>query len=173
MHSGCFPGETIWIFTADDGWSDMHDTLFPIAKRYGVPFFVGIISDRIGKPGYVSEADIVEMSRDPLITISSHSVHHTDNSKLSAEEVTREMCDSRSTLENLTGKSVKTYIYPSGRVKIDLDGPIAEKCGYTLAWSTSFGTDWNAHSGSLYSLNRRRISADTDPHVFEKWLEKR
>ena len=43
LDSSCFPSDTIWVFTTDDGWSDTYATLFPIAKKYNIPFFVGII----------------------------------------------------------------------------------------------------------------------------------
>lgn len=49
IQSGCFPGENIWIFTSDDGWSDSFTDLAPIADRYRVPFFLGIIAGDIGK----------------------------------------------------------------------------------------------------------------------------
>ena len=39
----CFPEGIIWVFTADDGWSDMYNSLVPIADRYHIPFFLGII----------------------------------------------------------------------------------------------------------------------------------
>lgn len=47
--SKCFPEKPIWIFTADDGWIDMHDSLVPIASKYHVPFFLGIITGNVDK----------------------------------------------------------------------------------------------------------------------------
>ena len=37
--SRCYPGKNIWIFTADDGWVDSYNSLYPIAKKYQIPFF--------------------------------------------------------------------------------------------------------------------------------------
>lgn len=44
--SRCFPHERIWIFTSDDGWVDTATELAPIAREYGVPFFLGIIAQK-------------------------------------------------------------------------------------------------------------------------------
>lgn len=113
FNSSCFPGDNIWVFTADDGWSDTYDTLFPIAKKYNIPFFVGIIGGKIDIPGFVTEKQIRVISEDPLFTISSHSMNHGDQSKMTREDELHEICESKSILEKITGKGVLTYIFPS------------------------------------------------------------
>lgn len=113
LKSGCFPGKNIWIFTADDGWIDMKDSLVPIATLHHIPFFLGIITDRLDTHGFIQTTDLKEFSKNPLISISSHSIHHLDNSILSEADETREMCDSRKKLQELTKQSIDTYIYPS------------------------------------------------------------
>ncbi len=168
----CFPGKNIWVFTADDGWSDMADSLVPIASEYRIPFFLGIITDRIGKPWFVTEDHVRSMAHTPLMTLSSHSVSHTDNSKLSEKDETHEMCDSKKILEKISWLPVETYIYPSGRINPDIDEKVAASCGYTLGWSTSFGKDFWSSWSNLYDLNRIRIQSDTDPHFFDLFLEK-
>ncbi len=47
LKSGCFPADNIWILTSDDGWIDTYDQLVPIAREYRVPFFLGIITDKL------------------------------------------------------------------------------------------------------------------------------
>jgi peptidoglycan/xylan/chitin deacetylase (PgdA/CDA1 family) len=106
------------------------------------------------------------------MTISSHSVNHIDNNKLDLKNQTDEMCTSREILEKLIGMPVNTYIYPSGRLNPIIALPTAKKCGYTLAWSTGFGTDYNSHTGSIYAINRTRIFSETDPHFYDIILEK-
>ena len=172
LKSGCFPWKNIWIFTADDGWIDMRDSLVPLASKHEVPFFLGIITNRLDKGGFLSRDDVMTLAKNPLISIASHSVSHTDNSKLSEWEETHEMCDSQDTLKKLTWQKVETYIYPSGRINANIDESVAKKCGYALAWSTSFGTDYNDHTGSIYDLNRRRIFSETEPHFYDLVLEK-
>ncbi len=172
VRSGCFPGKNIWILTADDGWIDMRDYLVPIATKYSVPFFLGIITNRLDTSGFLSTRDVEAIAKNPLMTISSHSISHTDNSKLDILTETKEMCESRDVLRKLSGQEVDTYIYPSGRFAPDIALPTAKNCGYTLAWSTQFGTDYNDHTGSLFAINRIRMNSETDPHFFEALISK-
>ncbi len=173
IRSWCFPDKNIWLFTADDGWIDMRDYLAPIATEYGIPFYLGIITGKLDMPWFLWTNDIIALSKNPLISIASHSVNHIDNSKLNEVDETHEMCDSRKLLQEITGQAIDTYIYPSGRINPELDEIIAKKCGYTLGWSTSFGDDYNSHTGSIYDLNRTRISSDTDPSFFDRILSRR
>lgn len=170
LDSWCFPGKNIWIFTADDGWIDMKDSLVPIVSRHGIPFFLWIITNRLDTSWFLSKNDVENISKNPLITISSHSISHSDNSKLSVNEETHEMCDSREILKNLSGQKVETYTYPSGRINPTIDESIAKKCGYKLAWSTSFGNSYDSHTGSIFDINRIRINSETDPHFFDVFL---
>jgi peptidoglycan/xylan/chitin deacetylase (PgdA/CDA1 family) len=91
----------------------MRDSLVPIATKYDVPFCLGIITSKLDAPGFIGTKDLENFSRNPLMTISSHSIHHTDNSKLDEKEETKEMCDSREMLMKLSEQKVETYIYPS------------------------------------------------------------
>lgn len=47
LDTKCFPGKNIWIFTDDDGWSDTYSDLARIAEAHHIPFFFGIIANRI------------------------------------------------------------------------------------------------------------------------------
>lgn len=172
LSTKCFPGKDIWIFTADDGWIDMRDNLVPIATKYRVPFFLWIITGKLDVKGFVSREDVVNFSKNSLMSISSHSVNHVNNAKLDFTGETSEMCDSKKTLEAIVWSPVSTYIYPSGRINPIIDIDVAQKCGYRLAWSTSFGSDYNEHTGSIYDLNRVRVHADTSPDFFEKLYKK-
>jgi peptidoglycan/xylan/chitin deacetylase (PgdA/CDA1 family) len=112
LQSGCFSGDHIWVFTSDDGWSDTYDQLVPIAREYAIPFFLGIITDRLDTPGFVTTSQVQEISRDPLYTISAHSIGHREQDKMTEIEEHRTMCESRSILERLIQKPVNSYIYP-------------------------------------------------------------
>lgn len=49
LDTKCFPGKNIWIFTDDDGWSDAYTDLARIAEKHHIPFFFGIIANRINE----------------------------------------------------------------------------------------------------------------------------
>lgn len=97
----CFPAKHIWIFTSDDGWSDTYSDLYPIANEYRVPFFLGIITNRLDTPGFVTTEQVEEISRNPLFSISSHSITHSEQNKMDSNTETQEMCESKIALEKL------------------------------------------------------------------------
>ena len=150
----------------------MRDYLVPIATKYSVPFFLGIITGRLDKNGFLSTQDLEAIAKNPLMTISSHSISHTDNSKFDILTQTKEMCESRDILRKLSGQKVDTYIYPSGKFAPDIALPVAKNCSYMIAWSTQFGDDYNDHTGSLYSLNLIRMRPNTDTRFFDTLLQK-
>lgn len=168
----CFPERPIWIFTADDGWIDMYDSLVPIASASRVPFFLGIITGDVWKKGFLTQDDVITISQNPLMTISSHSVTHSDNSLLNEVELKREMCDSKATLEKWIWKPVESYIYPSGRLNTEFGTKIEKECGYKVSWSTSFGKNFSSRISGFSQINRVRLHSDADPHFFDVFLKK-
>lgn len=170
--SWCFPGSPVWIFTSDDGWQDTYTDLVPLAREYEVPFFLGIIVNRIGKSGFVSSGEIQEIASNPLFTISSHSMNHNDESKLSEEQEHYEMCQSKSELEKLIQKPVTTYIYPAGKMNTGAIVNNLRDCGYTLAWTTSRGKDWDWNHLAPDEINRIRVSHDAGVDLFKKILKR-
>jgi len=172
LDENCFPGKNIWIFTADDGWVDTNDFLVPIATKYQVPFFLGIITSRFGVAGFVSEQNVVDFSKNPLMTISSHSVTHSEHSLLTKEQEHYEMCESKRALEHLTNTKIRTYIYPSGKMNPLTSEATAIECGYSLAWTTHFGIELVPGSTNFYNINRTRVSHDTPPSFFRELAEK-
>lgn len=170
VESGCFPWTNIWVFTSDDGWSDSYDALFPIAREYNIPFFMGIIWNRINTPGFVTSQQVIEISKNPLFTISSHSMTHAVETDMSEASEQIEICESKKNLEKLIWIPVFSYIYPVGHM-----GPYSKKilewCGYTLAWSTGFGKEWNPKNPSRYDINRIRMHNTTSIDHFKRTLE--
>lgn len=127
IHKDCFPSGKIWIFTSDDGWIDTYTDLFPIAHEYNVPFFLGIITNRIDTPGFVTTKQVQEIVKNPLFTITSHSITHSEQDRMNKATETQEICESKKILENITRKSIYTYTYPEGRMSKD-SKEISEKC---------------------------------------------
>jgi peptidoglycan/xylan/chitin deacetylase (PgdA/CDA1 family) len=171
LQKHCYPKKPLWIFSADDGWQDTYTALFPIAVEQRIPFFLGIITSKMGEKGFVTQEQVQEMSKNPLITIASHSVTHREHSQLTEKEERIEFCESKKQLEELTGKEVLAYIYPVGKIS-NLSADIAKSCGYEIAWSTDRGE--KTLSGTLtkseWELNRTRISHDTETDFFRQIL---
>lgn len=171
IRTNCFSHENIWIFSADDGWSDMYSNLYPIINEYRIPFFLGVVTDFLDKSGFISTWELLAMSKNPIVTIASHSVSHIDNSKLEEAQERHEACDSKKILERIIDKEVYAYIYPSGRINKLIDERILNECGYSIAWSTWFGRDYNSSTWSLFNLNRIRIHSGTKKDFFDQLVQ--
>lgn len=168
MLKNCFTKSPVWIFTADDGWMDTYTELFQIVQSYQIPFFIGIITSKIGSPGFVWTGEILKMSDSWLIRISSHSMHHRDHSHLSMTDEQREACESKALLESLIQKPIRTYIYPSGRIWENSEKNL-KTCWYILAWSTGYGESSSWQEQNRYKINRIRITRSTWSDFFY-WL---
>lgn len=156
----------MFVFTDDDGWIDAYTQLAPIAKRYGIQFGFGIITSKLTENGFVNEKEVVALSKDPLFTIASHSVHHGDQDTMPEESERREICDSKTVLEKLTGKAVNTFIYPAGRISGN-SAKLLRECGYDFGFSTQYGLPW-AETETHYDINRTRVYPETHDGFFEK-----
>ncbi len=161
----CFTSKKIWILTTDDSWSDTYTSLAPIARKHSIPFFFGAIENRVDTPGFITKSQLIELSHDPLFTLSSHSMTHNDHSKMNEKREAYEICTSKGLFEKISWKKVETYIYPSGRIG-SWSLSLLKKCGYTLAWSTNFWETYHNISINPYILNRTRITRNTDPSFF-------
>ncbi len=102
------------IITLDDGYEDNYTNMFPILKAYGAKATVFLVSSLIDTDGYLTRAQIKEMSDSGLVSFQCHTARHVDLSHLSAEGVRREFTESVGIIEEITGKTVRALAYPAG-----------------------------------------------------------
>ena len=62
------------ILTFDDGYLDNYTTMFPLLKKYSAKATVFLISDMIGHPEYMNEAQIKEMADSGLVKFDKNSL---------------------------------------------------------------------------------------------------
>ena len=102
------------IITLDDGYEDNYTNMFPILKAYGAKATVFLVSSLIDTDGYLTRAQIKEMSDSGLVSFQCHTANHVDLSYQSAEGVRREFTESVGIIEEITGKPVRALAYPAG-----------------------------------------------------------
>ena len=166
MENNCFPSAKIWIFTADDGWIDTFTDLAPIAEKYQIPFIFGIISSKTNHKAFVNSEQIKKLSDNPLFTIASHTITHQPLNRVSEKIEKSEICQSKKDLEKIVQKPVNLFIYPMGKIGKNSEKFLKE-CGYSLAWSTNFGKNFDWNHPNFYNMNRVRVDHDTGPRFFE------
>jgi len=162
---------TVVSLTFDDSDLDQYTNALPILQQYGMHGTFYVITGYIGvNPGYMTLPDLREIASDGN-EIGGHTVLHPYMTHISADEATREACDSRNTLLQW-GFPVTDFAYPysdadssvesivrhcgynSGRLDEDLKGPYSCLSGcpvtdsipppdaYGIATSSSVKDDW-------------------------------
>ena len=110
-----FIGEKADLFiTLDDGYTDNFTTAFPILKKYSIPATVFAVASLIGTEGYLTKAQILEMSDSGLVSIQSHGYSHTRLDELDSETLAFELEQAKNIIESITGKPVTALSYPEG-----------------------------------------------------------
>jgi peptidoglycan/xylan/chitin deacetylase (PgdA/CDA1 family) len=104
--------------------------------------------------------EIVEMNRDPLVTIGAHTVRHLPLKTLGDEAGRREIMLSKEIIESKIFKKVDHFAYPYG--KKDTTGArefaIASECGFKTMTTTRDASIFREHAGYLNALPRIGIS---------------
>ncbi len=107
-------------------------------------------------------AGVRELSRDPLVTIGAHALHHLTSNILTESALRVEFSASKKWLETLIGHPVKHLAYPFGGK--NAVGPrefqMARECGYNTAVTTRFGNLFREHARMLHQLPRLEISGN-------------
>lgn len=153
------------ILTFDDGYQDNYTELFPLLKKYQVKATVFMITGSIGTENYLTEAQIKEMAASGLVSFQSHTVSHRLLPELSAEELTKELTQSKETLYKLTGKSPIALCYPTGKQNAKVREAVAKEYQFALLMS---GDTWVTGEDPLL-IHRKFVSRNTSMNQFKNW----
>ena len=126
--------------TFDDGYQD---TLTVAAKILGakkLPFTVFVTSQNMtsGNSNYLSQSQLIELSKIPEVTIGSHGHSHAHLAELPSLEVRNELRQSKEWLEQTIQKPVTTLSYPHGSFNAEVVR-LAADTGYKFAATSKWG----------------------------------
>ena len=107
QEDGCF-------ITFDDVPSSFYKNAYPILQEKKIPFTLFIATDLIGKDGFLSQAQIIELAKSPLCTVGSHGISHRMFYKKNKKEFLEELIESKLKLEQLINKEVEFFAFPYG-----------------------------------------------------------
>ncbi len=159
------PQNKIVAITFDDGNEDFYTNAWPILQKYNVKSSMYIMTGVRGAD-WLTEDQIKELDKSGLVEFGSHTVWHPKLTKISADEINRELVDSKEYLEKLLNKKVEILCYPFGIYNDEVKAK-AQEAGY-LAGLT-FDQDAWQDPEDLFALTR--ISVYPELNVL-KFLEK-
>jgi peptidoglycan/xylan/chitin deacetylase (PgdA/CDA1 family) len=129
--------------TFDDGYRDNLTVALPLLEKFGLPMTLFVVAGFVDDDGYLSEEELREMSRHPLVTIGAHGLWHRHFNRLSLDDARFELAESRRLLEGIIGKPVDLMAWPYGECTPQVELLGAES-GYRAAWSV-----WKGNGGAF------------------------
>lgn len=83
----------------------------------------------------LTEKEVIELSKEPFVTIGSHTVSHPSLPNNSLNAQINELINSKSYLEKITNQEINYFSYPFGHCSDQLKS-LAKECGYMLCFTT-------------------------------------
>lgn len=125
------------VLSFDDAWADNHANALGPLHQHRLPAMLYAPSRLLGAPGYMTRTQLLEMD-DGGLTIGAHSRTHPDLRSCAPGELEREVLGSKEDLEDLLGKPVTSFAYPTGLANDRVFAAVAA-AGFTSAVTTHPG----------------------------------
>jgi peptidoglycan/xylan/chitin deacetylase (PgdA/CDA1 family) len=141
--------------TFDDGFSSDYDIVLPELKKAGAKATFFIVTDLIGKPGYMTKEQIKSLSEAGM-QIGSHSVSHPNFLEINPEEREKEFIESKLILERIIDKEITCFSFPFGFYNFE-SIETAFSAGYSICCTSDHGL--SSHDQTV--ICRNSINANT------------
>lgn len=139
------------ILTFDDGWAEQYTTVYPILRRYGLTATFFPPTNWInGSRLTLTWGQIEEMSLAGM-EFGSHTLNHHFLTTQSADEVRRQLGQSKAILEQHTHKPIIALAYPGGAWSPAV-AALAPEAGYRAAVGVAAGVRQRA--ADRFALHR-------------------
>lgn len=162
--------------TFDDGFGNNFENVFPTLKKYNLNATIFLVTDFIdGKFGPENFAGKSFKER-PLtweeirimdrtgIKFGSHSKTHSLLTKLSKDELGRELIDSKRRIEEMLGHKIDSFAYPFGGMDSfnDQTREVLMEAKYNCAYTNIMGRN-PANPSDKFTIRRTRVYRDDGP----------
>ena len=145
------------LLTIDDAFSSFYEKAWPILKKKRIPFILFVSTETVGKKGYMSWEEIVEISKENFVMIGNHSHSHEYLIKYEFEDFKKDINKSIKILRENLDYNINFFSYPFGEYNLEQKNYISKKFDY------AFGQ----HSGVI-DLNKNRYELPRFP-INEKY----
>ena len=145
------------LLTIDDAFSSFYLNAWPILKKDKIPFILFVSTEAVGKNGYMSWDEIIEISKEDFVFIGNHSHSHEYLVKYGFEEFKKDILKSIELFKINLGYNSKFFSYPFGEYSLEQKKYISNNFDY------AFGQ----HSGVI-DLNKDKYELPRFP-INEKY----
>lgn len=113
VREGVVPPPRTFVITFDDGHEDGYAEAFPILRADGFVATFFVITDRVGRLGYLTASQLAEMEAAGM-EIGDHTVHHVALAAASPSKAVAEIAGAAATIASVVGSAPSTLAYPYG-----------------------------------------------------------
>jgi len=158
--------------TFDDGFASTFEHAMPVLASHRIPATMFIVADRLGgdndwmhrrgmpcRP--LMDAGQIRQMHAAGITIGSHTLSHPRLPECTPEQMSREIIESKASLEAVLSEPVQHFCYPYGLYNDRARG-IVEQAGYSSACSTRSGFN----NAMVDHFELRRIEVFGSDHLW-------
>ena len=133
------------LLTIDDGFKSFYEVAWPYLKKNKIPFILFVSTEAVGKNGYMSWDEIIEVSKEDFVFIGNHSHSHEYLVKYKFEKFEKDILKSIKIIKKNLGYNSKFFSYPFGEYSLE------QKKYITKNFEYAFGQ----HSGVI-DLNKKK-----------------
>lgn len=163
------------IITFDDGFRDFHTEAFPILEQHGFTASMFLPTAYIGDRRRTFKgiecltwAEVAELHRHG-IHFGSHTVNHPKLVSLSEDQVTQELAQSKTEIEEHLQTSVDTFAYPyafpqAQRTFVSALRQLLQRTGYRCCLTTEIGLA--GRRSDPFALKRIPVNSFDDAALF-------
>jgi len=155
------------VITFDDGSEDIYRNAFVVLKKNRFPATVFVITDLVGKEGFLSWEQLRQMQGQG-IDIASHTKTHAYLPDISDEQrLWKEIFESKKELENKMGREISLFSYPVGGYNAKVID-FVKRAGYIAACTSNKG---RYHlKPDIFALRRIKMTEHSD-NPLAMWIK--
>lgn len=127
------------VITLDDGYDDVYNYAYGIAKKYNIVLDLMIPSGLVNNAGYLTWDQLKEMSENNLIHVYNHTWSHAALGDADRAQIEQEVMTANSQLEATLNKKINIFSYPYGSYGTTVIDFLKER-GFVGGISTIDGT---------------------------------
>ena len=145
------------LISIDDGFSSFYEEAWPYLKKNNIPFILFVSTEPVGRNGYMTWEQIIEIEKSPLGTIGHHSHTHEYLIDYSNDDFINDIETASKIFKEKLGYIPSIFSYPFGEYSNFMRNYISQN------FSMAFGQ----HSGVI-DLNKNKYELPRFP-INEKY----
>ncbi|MGX6962533.1 polysaccharide deacetylase family protein [Vagococcus xieshaowenii] len=162
------PAEKIVWLTFDDGYYSQYKLVYPLLQQLNMQATINYLPNISGSIAFLNIYDIQEMMTNGEISIGSGTLNGNSLLDLDVTTRTRELKDSKQTLDQLLHQDTTVVAYPNNDYNDEILA-LAKDVGYTIGLTTNAGLA--SKSDGLLTLDRIQINENISTDKFAKLIE--